>query len=151
MPIALIIVRGPGTGQTVTLGADPVIIGREAQTAKFVIADPAISRRHARIGRQDNNYTIEDLNSTNGTFINAERVVGTVALMPGDLIELGTAVTLSYEDLDAVNVTMLALNQGKVAELLDDIVQQDYFQKLQQQVKQLRRKSDAPESKSTAP
>ncbi len=147
MPMALIIARGPGAGQTFTLGTDPVIIGREAQTAKFVIADPAVSRRHARIDRREDAYTIEDLNSTNGTFINAERVVGTVMLIPGDLIELGTAVTLSYEDLDAANVTMLALNQGKVAELLDDIVQQDYFQKLQQQVKQLRRKSDAPESK----
>jgi pSer/pThr/pTyr-binding forkhead associated (FHA) protein len=151
MPMALIIVRGPGTGQTFTLGTDTVIIGRETQTAKFVIADPAISRRHARISRQDSAYTIEDLNSTNGTFINAERVVGTVALVPGDLIELGTAVTLSYEDLDAANVTMLALNQNKVAELLDDIVQQDYFQKLQKQAKQLRRKTDETDSKQSAP
>ena len=149
MPMALIIVRGPGAGQTFTLGADPVIIGRETQSAKLVIADPAISRRHARINRQDKGYTIEDLNSTNGTFINAQRVVGgAVPLVTGDLIELGTAVTLSYEDLDAANVTMLALNQNKVAELLDDIVKQDYFQKLQKQAKELRRKSDATESKS---
>jgi pSer/pThr/pTyr-binding forkhead associated (FHA) protein len=146
MAMGLIIVRGPGTGQTFTLGADPVVVGREAQTAKFVIADPAVSRRHARISRHGDAYLIEDLGSTNGTFINAERVVGRVPLTPGDLIELGTAVTLSYDNLDYSNVTMLAVNQGKVVELVDDIVQQEYFQKLQEQMKRFRRKPDSPDS-----
>ena len=143
MTMGLIIVQGPGTGHTFTLGADPVIIGREAPSAKFVIADPAVSRRHAQISRQDDGYVIEDLNSTNGTFINAQRVAGAVPLAPGDLIELGTAVTLSYDTLDLDNVTMLALNQGKVGELVEDIVQQDYFRQLQEQLKVLRRKPGA--------
>jgi pSer/pThr/pTyr-binding forkhead associated (FHA) protein len=148
MAMGLIIVRGPGTGQTYTLGGDPVIVGREAQSAKFVIADPAVSRRHARISRQGDTYLIEDLGSTNGTFINAERVMGRVPLTAGDLIELGTAVTLSYDTLDAANVTMLAVNQDKLVELVQDIVQQEYFQKLQEQMKRLRGKSDAsPDSK----
>jgi pSer/pThr/pTyr-binding forkhead associated (FHA) protein len=141
MAMGLIIVQGPGTGHTFTLGMDPVIVGRESPTARFVIADPAVSRRHAQISRQGEGYVIEDLNSTNGTFINAQRVVGAVPLTPGDLIELGTAVTLSYETLDLDNVTMLALNQGKVGELVEDIVQQEYFQQLQEQLKVLRRKS----------
>ena len=64
-------------------------------------------------------------------------------LTPGDLIELGTAVTLSYDSFDYDNVTMLALNQGKVGELVEDIVQQEYFQQLQEQMKRLRRKSDS--------
>jgi pSer/pThr/pTyr-binding forkhead associated (FHA) protein len=144
MAMGLIIVRGPGTGQAFTLGTDPVIIGREGQSAKFVIEDPAVSRRHARISRQGENYIIEDLGSTNGTFINAERAVGKVLLTPGDLIELGTAVTLSYDDLDFSNVTMLAVNQDKVVELVEDIVQQEYFQKLKEQAKRLRRKPGAP-------
>ena len=143
MTMGLIIVQGPGTGHTFTLGTDPVIIGREGPTAKFVIADPAVSRRHAQISRQDDGYVIEDLNSTNGTFINAQRVVGAVPLTPGDLIELGTAVTLSYDTLDYDNVTMLALNQGKVGELVEDIVQQEYFRQLQEQLKVLRRKPGA--------
>jgi pSer/pThr/pTyr-binding forkhead associated (FHA) protein len=141
MTMGLIIVQGPGTGHTFTLGTDPVVIGREGPTAKFVIADPAVSRRHAQISRQGDGYLIEDLNSTNGTFINAQRVVGAVALVPGDLIELGTAVTLSYDTLDYDNVTMLALNQGKVGALVEDIVQQEYFQQLREQLKVLRRKS----------
>jgi len=143
MTMGLIIVQGPGTGHTFTLGTDPVIIGREAPSAKFVIADPAVSRRHAQISREDDGYVIEDLNSTNGTFINAQRVVGAVPLTPGDLIELGTAVTLSYDTLDLDNVTMLALNQGKVGELVEDIVQQEYFRQLQEQLKVLRRKPGA--------
>jgi len=143
MTMGLIIVQGPGTGHTFTLGTDPVIIGREAPSAKFVIADPAVSRRHAQISRQDDGYVIEDLNSTNGTFINAQRVAGAVPLTTGDLIELGTAVTLSYDTLDLDNVTMLALNQGKVGELVEDIVQQEYFRQLQEQLKVLRRKPGA--------
>jgi pSer/pThr/pTyr-binding forkhead associated (FHA) protein len=144
MAMGLIIVRGPGTGQTYTLGGEAVIVGREAQSAKFVIEDPAVSRRHARISRQGDTYLIEDLGSTNGTFINAERVMGRVPLTAGDLIELGTAVTLSYDTLDAANVTMLAVNQDKLEELVQDIVEQEYFQKLQEQMKRLRGKSDAP-------
>jgi pSer/pThr/pTyr-binding forkhead associated (FHA) protein len=143
MTMGLIIVKGPGTGHTFTLGGDPVVIGREGPTAKFVIADPAVSRRHAQISRQGDGHMIEDLNSTNGTFINAQRVVGAVPLAPGDLIELGTAVTLSYDTLDYDNVTMLALNQGKVGELVEDIVQQEYFRELQEQLKVLRRKSSS--------
>jgi pSer/pThr/pTyr-binding forkhead associated (FHA) protein len=139
MAMGLIIVKGPGTGHTFTLGTDPVVVGRESPTAKFVIADPAVSRRHAQISRQGDGYVIEDLNSTNGTFINAQRVVGAVPLTPGDLIELGTVVTLSYDTLDLDNVTMLALNQGKVGELVEDIVQQEYFRQLQEQLKVLRR------------
>jgi pSer/pThr/pTyr-binding forkhead associated (FHA) protein len=141
--MGLIIVKGPGTGHTFTLGVDPVIIGRESPAAKFVIADPAVSRRHAQISHQADGHMIEDLNSTNGTFINAQRVVGAVPLTPGDLIELGTAVTLSYDTLDLDNVTMLALNQGKVGELVEDIVQQEYFRQLQEQLKVLRRKPGA--------
>jgi pSer/pThr/pTyr-binding forkhead associated (FHA) protein len=141
MTMGLIIVQGPGTGHTFTLGADPIVIGREGPAARFVIADPAVSRRHAQISRQGDGYVIEDLNSTNGTFINAQRVVGAAPLSPGDLVELGTAVTLSYDTLDLDNVTMLALNQGKVGELVEDIVQQEYFQQLQEQLKVLRRKS----------
>ena len=76
MTMGLIIVQGPGTGHTFTLGTDPVIIGREAPSAKFVIADPAVSRRHAQISRRDDGYLIEDLNSTNGTFINASESLG---------------------------------------------------------------------------
>jgi pSer/pThr/pTyr-binding forkhead associated (FHA) protein len=140
MTMGLIIVKGPGTGHTFTLGVDPVIIGREGPAAKLVIADPAVSRRHAQISHQADGHMIEDLNSTNGTFINAQRVVGVVPLTPGDLIELGTAVTLSYDTLDLDNVTMLALNQGKVGELVEDIVQQEYFRQLQEQLKVLRRK-----------
>lgn len=143
MAVGLIIVRGPGRGQTFTLGADAVIIGREAQSAKLVIPDAAVSRRHAKVSQYGDLYAIEDLGSTNGTFVNGERVTSPVPLVPGDLITLGTAVTLSYEDLDLANVTMLALNQGKVGELVDDIVQQEYFQKLKERMKQMRRKPES--------
>jgi pSer/pThr/pTyr-binding forkhead associated (FHA) protein len=141
MAMGLIIVRGPMTGQTFKLGADPVIVGRESQTADFVIADPAVSRRHCRFTREGKTYTVEDLNSTNGTSVNSELIAGAVTLTVGDLIDLGTAVTLSYENLDYANVTMLALDQGKMADMVEDIADQELFQKLQEHMKHRRHKS----------
>jgi pSer/pThr/pTyr-binding forkhead associated (FHA) protein len=145
MAVGVIIVRGPGRGQTFTLGTEAVVIGRETGAAKLVIADAGVSRRHARISQVAGLYAIEDLGSTNGTFVNGERVTGSAPLVSGDLIELGTGVTLSFEDLDSANVTMLALNQGRVGELVDDIVQQEYFQKLKERMKDMRRKAEGPE------
>jgi len=148
MEMGLIIVRGPKTGQTFKLGAQPVVVGRESQAADFVIADPAVSRRHARFSRQGSTYAVEDLDSTNGTSVNSKPVVEPVTLTPGDLIDLGTAVTLSYENLDYANVTMLALDQGKMAEMVDDIADQELFQKLQEHAQRRRRKPAPSEQAS---
>ena len=131
-----------GNKTVVNLVRDEYSVGR-AEDNTVRLTERNISRRHARISRQGDAYLIEDLGSTNGTFINAERVAGKVPLTAGDLIELGTAVTLSYDTLDTANVTMLAVNQDKLEELVDDIVQQEYFQKLQEQMKRLRRKPDS--------
>jgi hypothetical protein len=56
-----------------------------------VLADPAASRRHARIVRRDGTWHIEDLGSTNGTFVNDEPVTER-ALEDGDRITVGTTV-----------------------------------------------------------
>ena len=67
-----------------------VTIGR-GQDNDVVLSHPSVSRRHARIDRRDpeGTYVIEDLGSSNGTFVDSERVVQPKQLKPGDSIRIG--------------------------------------------------------------
>jgi steroid delta-isomerase-like uncharacterized protein len=107
MPMGLIVEKGPEAGETFELDRDVIIIGREKQSVDVMIADPAVSRRHARLTRQGNSYTIEDLKSSNGTFLNSQRISVPVLLSDGDVIELGKAVRLSYQDLETGEETVV--------------------------------------------
>jgi len=64
-----------------------VVIGREG--ADLTIDDPELSRRHARVKPVDGGVEIEDLGSTNGTFVNGERVAGPVRVTTGASMDVG--------------------------------------------------------------
>lgn len=72
-----------------------IVIGRD-EGVDLVIPTPAVSRRHAKLSMEGNGYAIEDLGSSNGTFVNGERLRARKALNAGDEIKLGQAITLSY-------------------------------------------------------
>ena len=65
----------------------PCVVGRSSDCDLHLELDQ-VSRRHARIDQRDDSLTIEDLDSTNGTFVNARRIDGAVALSVGDTIHL---------------------------------------------------------------
>ncbi|MCL2503694.1 MAG: FHA domain-containing protein [Coriobacteriia bacterium] len=67
----------------------PVVIGR-SPGADIVVGDDFVSGRHARVLVRDGNAVLEDLDSTNGTLVNGQRVASATALRPGDIIEVGT-------------------------------------------------------------
>ncbi|HEC23131.1 MAG TPA: FHA domain-containing protein [Chloroflexi bacterium] len=93
----LIVRRGPQPNQQYELTRDTVTLGRDI-TNDIVINDPEVSRHHARLLRMaSGGYSIEDLRSTNGTFVNRQRITGPHQLSNGDLIGLGETVTLAYE------------------------------------------------------
>jgi serine/threonine protein kinase len=69
------------------------LIGRQASEEGQLGQDAEISREHARIARSGNGFVIEDLGSTNGTFVNGRRINGSEILSPGDRIQVG-ATTL---------------------------------------------------------
>jgi hypothetical protein len=65
------------------------------------INDAEISRKHSRLSFQGGKYVLEDLGSTNGTFVNGQRLSGPVVLKPGDVVSLGEQIVLMY---DAINM-----------------------------------------------
>ena len=91
---------GPTPGVTFPLEGDQLIIGRDAVNA-VGINDAEVSRKHARLTFQGGKYVIEDLGSTNGTFVNGQRLVSSTVLKPGDVVSLGEQIVLMYEGLAA--------------------------------------------------
>jgi len=69
------------------VGTNPVTIGRMPDNS-LVIDNPAVSGRHARVYREGNHYVLEDLKSTNGTFVN-DKPVARHTLLEGDIVLVG--------------------------------------------------------------
>jgi predicted component of type VI protein secretion system len=88
--------QGPTVGKSFDLAKDVITIGRDLSN-DLVINDAEMSRHHARLTRHGTNYVVEDLGSTNGTFVNSARASGQYTLKVGDLISLGDTVSLVFE------------------------------------------------------
>jgi diguanylate cyclase (GGDEF)-like protein len=95
------VVSGPSTGRVFSLdpGADEMVLGR-AKEAHVRIDDAGASRTHARIFATDDGYAIEDMGSTNGTFVDGRRI-DRATLRSGDRIHIGPSVVLSFAIVDA--------------------------------------------------
>ena len=89
--LTLEIVEGPEAGRQVPLETI-VDIGREPSLPLHLDADTQVSRRHARITAQGGAATVEDLGSTNGTFVNGRKVSSPVTLERGDHLKVGNTV-----------------------------------------------------------
>ena len=68
-----------------------ITIGRKGENL-FTLDDPYVSGFHAKIYPKNNDYILEDLNSTNGTIINGEKINGRAYLKVGDTIKIGNTV-----------------------------------------------------------
>ncbi len=95
----LVMRSGPTVGKAYALDKNEMFLGRDLNN-EIVINDPEISRRHARLFVQGNSYIIEDLGSTNGTFVNGQRLMGPNVLRPGDVITFGERMSLVFESSD---------------------------------------------------
>ena len=78
---------GPKMGERVDLGAETLSIGRSPDN-DIVVDDPTVSRHHARVTFDGNQYHIEDLSSTAGTMMNGQKV-GRAAVPAGATLKLG--------------------------------------------------------------
>src|SRR6266478_5161722 len=83
----LVVLSAGMTGRTHELKVDKTTIGR-VEDNTFQIAEPSVSSHHCELHLRGNDVLVKDLNSTNGTFINGERVTEAV-LKPGQILRLG--------------------------------------------------------------
>jgi len=109
----LVMRAGPNPGKAFTLSKSEIVIGRDVN-ADVAVNTAEVSRRHARLLLDAGVYIIEDLGSTNGTFINGQRLNSPMPLRSGDVIMLGEAATLVYEasQFDP-NATMISPASGQ--------------------------------------
>ena len=84
----LIVVSGALAGTRVDVGAQPVTIGKGPSTIQ-VGDDPAVSTRHAEVALRGGLFVVTDLGSTNGTFVNNQRIAQPTRLGDGDLLRFG--------------------------------------------------------------
>jgi pSer/pThr/pTyr-binding forkhead associated (FHA) protein len=84
------IIDGPSGPSSYPIG-DSALIGRDADS-DIRLEDGAASAKHARLDRQGRHWVIEDLDSSNGTFIDGRRISGKRRLKPGDRIKIGRTV-----------------------------------------------------------
>ncbi|WP_448058407.1 FHA domain-containing protein FhaB/FipA [Cellulomonas hominis] len=90
-PTRLVVTEGPLRGTTLPLGASAVLIGR-SPSCTLVLDDDYSSSRHARIFPQGDRWYVEDLGSTNGTFVADQRVEAPVPVQTGASIRVGQSV-----------------------------------------------------------
>lgn len=97
------------------VGTQPVSIGRLPDNM-MVIDNPAVSGRHARVYKEGTNYVLEDLKSTNGTFVN-DKPVARHALVDGDVILIGKHTLLFTQAGDDEQAVLPGLNYGKPSQV----------------------------------
>ena len=90
-PRRLVVTAGPLRGTTLPLTSSAILIGR-APSCTLVLDDDYSSTRHARVFPKDGDWFVEDLGSTNGTFVGRDRVTAPVALRVGSQVRVGQSV-----------------------------------------------------------
>ena len=90
-PTHLLVTEGGLTGTRIGLTGAPVLIGR-ANDSTLVLEDDYASTRHARISLQDNMWVVEDLGSTNGTYLGQRKIDSPVPLEIGVPLRIGKTV-----------------------------------------------------------
>jgi pSer/pThr/pTyr-binding forkhead associated (FHA) protein len=91
VPHSLVVTQGVLTGTSLPLREAGTIIGRNPECA-LILDDDFASGRHARIFHRDGAWFVEDLGSTNGTFVGTERLTGPVRVEAGSTLRIGKTV-----------------------------------------------------------
>lgn len=109
-----VIQNGPNPGKVIKLSQSEAIIGRDAANATIVINDPGVSRRHAQVRFEGGSYLLQDLGSSNGTFVNDDRLEGERFLRAGDSIRLGASVVMTFGSANAAAEATLVFSTPTV-------------------------------------
>jgi len=92
----IVVHQDPTTQQVIPLAEGVITLGRESSN-DVVLTDPEASRNHAQISFQAGRYVVEDLGSTNGTFVNGRQIKTATTLNNGDVVEVGEMARILYQ------------------------------------------------------
>ena len=90
-PRVLSIVQGAQTGESAELAPGVVLIGRGAD-CQLILDDDYVSTRHARVVAAEGGTYVEDLGSTNGTYVNGSRITAPTAISLSDTVRIGKTI-----------------------------------------------------------
>lgn len=120
---SLFFTAGPNAGRKYELGRGEYLVGRRSDCEIFV-PDMRVSRRHARIAKIDGHWTIKDLGSNNGTYVNSERIK-TKVLVHGDEIRIAhntmtVEIPVTTRSSQIANVTIVDLANPEIIHSRDE-------------------------------
>jgi len=118
---------GPDIGRRIPLIEQKYIVGRDNE-ADFVVSRSSVSRQHARLYLKDGVWWVEDLGSTNGTFVNEQRCVQPRQLIDSDQVRFGDAI---YKFLYGTNIESAyheAIHTMAIQDGMTGIHNKRYFQ-----------------------
>lgn len=141
----LIVRSGPNPGTVYELTREVSTIGRDV-TNDIVVGDAEVSRQHARLTRTPGGYVLEDLGSTNGTFVNSERLMAPRVMKPGDLVAFGENVNLMFDAVAPEAAATVASPAGSPA-----TVEPEPSPPAQQPAAEAAAPAPAPEPQAAAP
>ena len=125
-PACIVQIYGGTLGLRIELAGDAITIGRDDDNTVSIPMD-TVSRRHSRVFRDRAQYCVEDLESTNGTFVNDVEIRGPTVLRNGDLIKCGGAV---FKFIEGGNVEALyheEIHRLTITDGLTQIANKRYF------------------------
>ncbi len=133
----LTVLNGPARGVIVALDSNSVTIGRSADYSSVVIPEPSLSRAHAQIRCMQwpggNQFFIEDLGSTNGTFVNRNRVTRTTLLTDGARIALGRRTFLRFSIQDRLEQeALIRVHESALHDALTGVSNRSVFEERMQ-------------------
>lgn len=118
MNATLLVIRSDGQSQEIVIRKDRVVVGRD-KAAQLRIPARSVSRQHCEFLSEDGRIIVRDLGSSNGTFVNRERVQE-AELNPGDLVSVGPAVFALRIDGEPADLEAADAHARGSVELADD-------------------------------
>lgn len=95
----LVMQTGPNPGKVFALSKNQIVMGRDIE-CDISINDVEVSRNHTRLILGSDTYSVEDMGSTNGTYVNEEKISGQQTLNGNDVVRMGDNVTMVFEIID---------------------------------------------------
>jgi pSer/pThr/pTyr-binding forkhead associated (FHA) protein len=87
----LVGIEGPYAGQVFALNGTNTVVGREMDKDIVLSSDTTISRGHAQLTQEQGAFVVTDLGSSNGTYVNGQRLYAPMPIVPGDVVQFGSS------------------------------------------------------------